>query len=149
MEKEEYPLDEQIRRTVLLLEPQLQKKRLEVDSHIETVRILANDELLSHLWINILSNAIKFSPDGGTIKITLEQKNDEAVVTISDTGAGMNEEVKKHIFEKFYQGDSSRATEGNGLGLSLVKRILELENGRISVDSELGKGTRFIVSLPI
>jgi signal transduction histidine kinase len=149
MEKEEYPLDEQIRRTVLLLEPQLQKKRLEVDSHIESVQILANDELLSHLWINILSNAIKFSPDGGTIKITLTRKDDEAVVTISDTGTGMNEEVKKHIFEKFYQGDSSRATEGNGLGLSLVKRILELENGRISVVSELGKGTRFIVSLPI
>jgi signal transduction histidine kinase len=133
----------------LLLEQQLQKKRLEVDSHIETVRIFANEELLSHLWINILGNAIKFSPDGGTIRITLEQKNDEAVVTISDMGVGMNDEVKKHIFEKFYQGDSSRKTEGNGLGLSLVKRILELENGKISVDSEPGKGTRFIVSLPI
>jgi signal transduction histidine kinase len=149
MEKALYPLDEQIRRAILLLEPQLQKKRLEVDAKIESVQIFAGEEVLSHLWINLLGNAIKFSPDGGTVGISLTQNGSEAVVTVSDTGAGMDEEMQRHIFDKFYQGDTSRATEGNGLGLSLVKRILELENGRISVDSEPGKGTRFIVSLPI
>ena len=148
-EKDVYLLDEQIRRTVLLLEPQLQKKRLEVDVALEATRIFASEEMLSHLWINLLGNAIKFSLYDGTIKITLDVAGDEAVATISDAGIGMDDEVKKHIFDKFYQGDQSRATEGNGLGLSLVKRILELENGRIAVDSELGKGTRFTVSLPL
>jgi signal transduction histidine kinase len=149
MEKAIYSLDEQIRRAVLLLEPHFQKKQLEVDAKIESVQILADEEILSHLWINLLGNAIKFSPAKGVIKITLVQKDDEAVVTISDTGAGMDDEMQRRIFEKFYQGDSSRATEGNGLGLSLVKRILELENGKISVDSEPGKGTRFTVTLPM
>ena len=148
-EEAAYSLDEQIRRTVLLLEPQLQKKRIEVDVALETVLIIANEEMLSHLWINLLGNAIKFSPYGGTVKITLGTVGEEAVVTISDSGIGMNDNVKKRIFDKFYQEDQSRATEGNGLGLSLVKRILELENGEIEVDSELGKGTCFTVSLPI
>jgi signal transduction histidine kinase len=149
IEKAEYSLDEQIRRAILLLEPQLQKKQLEVDARIETVQIFAGEEMLNHLWINLLGNAIKFSPNGSTVKITVLQKDNEAIVTISDMGEGMDDDIKKHIFVKFYQGDSSRATEGNGLGLSLVKRILELENGSISVESEPGKGTRFTVTLPI
>jgi len=149
VEEIEYSLDEQIRRTVLLLEPQLQKKQMEVDIALEAVRIIANDEMLSHLWINLLGNAIKFSPDGGIIKITLAIIDGDAVVTISDQGAGMDEEVKRRIFDKFYQGDQSRATEGNGLGLSLVKRILELEKGKVEVVSELGKGTLFTVLLPV
>jgi signal transduction histidine kinase len=149
MEKGLYALDEQIRRAILLLEPQLQKKQLEVDARIDSVQIHAGEEMLSHLWLNLLGNAIKFSPDGGTVGISLTQIGDEAVVTVSDMGAGMDEEMQRHIFVKFYQGDSSRATEGNGLGLSLVKRILELENGKITVDSETGKGTRFTVTLPM
>ena len=148
-EETEYSLDEQIRRTVLLLEPQLQKKHLDADISLETVRIFASEEMLSHLWINLLGNAVKFSPDGGTVKITLQADGENAVATISDMGAGMDDEVKKHIFDKFYQGDQSRATEGNGLGMSLVKRILELENGSIAIDSEPGVGTCFSVSLPI
>jgi len=149
LEKTEYSLDEQIRRTVLLLEPQLQKKGLETDISLEAVQITTNEEMLSHLWINILGNAIKFSPDGAAIKITLSKTGAEAVVTVSDAGAGMDDEVKKRIFDKFYQGDKSRASEGNGLGLPLVKRILELENGRIELNSEPGKGTCFTVFLPL
>lgn len=146
-EQDDYPLDEQIRRTLLLLQPQLQKKQIDLDVALETVNITANDEILSHLWINLFGNAIKFSPDGGTIKVTLGLSGDNAVVSISDQGPGMDNEVKSRIYDKFYQGESARTTEGNGLGLSLVKRILELENGKIEVESELGKGACFTVSL--
>jgi signal transduction histidine kinase len=148
-EKSSFSLDEQIRRTVLLLEPQLQIKGIEIDVNLEEVMIIANEEMLHHLWINLLSNAIKFSPYGGTVGIALKQNGENIIVSVSDAGIGMDEEVKKHIFDKFYQGDRSRATAGNGLGLSLVKRILELEGGRVEVDSELDKGTCFTISLPI
>jgi len=148
-EKTEYSLDEQIRRAILLLDPQFQKKDLEVNAALDSVTIAANDEMLSHLWLNLLGNAIKFSHAGGAIRVVLEIIGENAVVTVSDEGIGMSDEVKKRIFDKFYQGDQSRATEGNGLGLSLVKRILELENGEIRVFSEPGRGTVFTVSLPL
>jgi len=148
-ERIDYSLDEQIRRTVLLMEPQLQKKALETDISLEAVQINANEEMLSHLWINLLENAIKFSPEGATIKIRLSTDSRTAVATVSDNGIGIDVEMKKRIFDKFYQGDRSRATEGTGLGLSLVKRILELENGKIEVESEPGKGTSFTVTLPL
>jgi len=149
LEETEYSLDEQIRRTILLMEPQLRKKELEVDVELDSVEIVANDEMLSHLWINLLGNAIKFSHNGGVIKITLRSTGAEAVVAITDEGIGMDEDVKRRIFDKFYQGDNSRATEGTGLGLSLAKRILELMDGRIDVDSKAGRGSVFTVSLPI
>ena len=148
-EKAEFSLDEQIRRSILTMEPQLSNKRLEVETDISAVRITADEEVLNHLWTNLLTNAIKFSPDGGTIKVSLAKTRNEAIAAIADNGIGMDEEVVKRIFDKFYQGDPSRATEGNGLGLSLVKRILELENGKISVASELGRGSCFTVSLPL
>jgi signal transduction histidine kinase len=131
------------------MEPQLLSKKLEVDVDIKSVRIHANEEMLSHLWINLLGNAVKFSPDNGTIKVTLDITKEDAIVSISDMGIGMDDETKKRIFDKFYQGDQSRAVEGNGLGLSLVKRILELQNGRIKVESEPGSGTCLIVYLPL
>ena len=149
MEKTEYSLDEQLRKTILLLEPQLQSKKLEVDVKIEAVQIIADDEMLSHLWINLLENAIKFSPDKSTVTVTLGKADGNAVATISDMGVGMSDEVKNRLFDKFYQGDPSRSAEGNGLGLALAKRILELEGGKIEVDSKLGKGTSFKVSLPL
>ena len=148
-EETEYSLDEQIRRTVLLLEPQLLKKQLEVEVTLESALIVANEEMLSHLWINLLGNAIKFSPEGCMIKIILEITGEKVAVMICDQGIGIDSEMKKRIFDKFYQGDHSRGTEGNGLGLSLVKKILELENGSIDVDSEFGKGCCFTVLLPI
>ena len=143
-----YFIDEQIRKVVLLMEPQLQKKHLDMDINLETAEITANEEMLYHLWINLLGNAIKFSHDGGSIGISLKKEEGNAVVSISDTGAGMDDEVKKHLFDKFYQGDVARATEGNGLGLSIVKKILELENGKITLDSTPDAGTCFTVLLP-
>jgi len=148
IEKSAFYLDEQLRRAILLIDPQLQKKQLEVDVSIEKVEIIANEEMLSHLWINLLNNAIKFSPDGSTITVTLKQNADNAIVAISDMGIGMDNETKKRIFDKFYQGDKSRAMEGNGLGLSLVQRIVELDNGNIEVDSQPDKGACFTVSIP-
>jgi len=149
IERTGYSLDEQMRRTILLLEPQLQKKALDVDVELETVEITSDEEMLSHLWINLFENAIKFSPEGATLKVSLFTTGKEAVATIRDAGIGMDDDVKKRIFDKFYQGDRSRSTEGTGLGLSLVKRILELENGKIDVDSEPGEGTSFTVTLPL
>ena len=148
-ERAKYSLDEQLRRALLLFEPLFQKKGLEVAVSLKAVNIFANEEMLHHLWINLLSNAVKFTPDGGKVEVTLASDYQRAVVSISDTGIGMDEGVKRHIFDKLYQNDKSRATEGNGLGLSLVQRILELENGSIEVESELGKGSSFTVSLPI
>ena len=144
----EYSLDEQLRKVVLLLEPQFNRKQLETVINLEEVRIVAGEELLHHLWINLLGNAIKFSHIGGTIGVTLQAVGETAVVSIYDQGIGMDDEVKARIFEKFYQGDRSRTTEGNGLGLALVKRILELENGRIQVESAPSNGTRLTVTLP-
>jgi len=146
---EEYFLDDQLRRLVLLLELQLQKKQLKMEISLESVRIAANEEMLQHLWLNLLGNAIKFSHEGGTIKVILKSREGRAVVYVIDCGIGMGDDVKKQIFEKFYQGDRSRATEGNGLGLALVKRILDIENGSITVDSKPGGGTCFTVSLPV
>lgn len=147
-EKTTYFLDEQIRKVILLLEPQLEKKRLELEIGLEPMRITANEEALSHVWINLLENAIKFSPEGAVIGVSLKSNGNYADVSVSDKGIGMNAEVKKHIFDKFYQGDNSRVTGGSGLGLSLVKRILQLCNGMITVESVPGEGSRFTVSLP-
>jgi len=148
IERQEYAVDEQLRRAILLLEPQIQKKQLKVEIALDEVTIVADEEIMNHLWINLLSNAIKFSPNDSTVKIKLESVDNAAVISIADQGMGMSEEVKARVFEKFYQSDVSRTTEGNGLGLSLVKRILELENGRISIESALAEGTCFTVTLP-
>lgn len=147
-EKVTYFLDEQIRRAILILEPQFEKKHLELNIDFEPVQIIANEEMMNHVWINLLENAIKFSPEGGTIEVRLRMNGHDAVVSISDTGIGMDENTKKHVFDKFFQGDQSRSTDGSGLGLSLVKRILELSDGHAEIDSVPGKGTCFTVSLP-
>ena len=104
--------------------------------------------MVSHVWINLLSNAIKFTPRGGTISVRLQRKKDDYVVTIRDQGPGMDQTTMDHIFEKFYQGDASHFSKGNGLGLPLVKRIVELCRGNITVESEIGKGTVITVTLP-
>jgi len=147
--RETYSLDEQLRKLVLLLEPQLQKKGLETEIQLDSTQIYAGEEMLDHVWLNLLGNAIKFSHHGGLIGLTLEKKDGEAVVTVYDGGIGMDEYVKKRMFEKFFQADRSRATDGNGLGLSLVKKIVDLESGYVDVESEQGSGTRITVVLPI
>ena len=105
--------------------------------------------MLTHIWNNLFSNAIKFNSEGGKILLTLKKKNQYAVITVSDNGIGMSCDIKEHIFEKFYQGDSSRSTQGNGLGLALVKRVIDISEGNITVESEIGKGTTFTVTLPL
>jgi len=144
-----YSLDEQLRQVILLLGPQLQKKQLITSVDLEKINIISNEEMLHHVWINLLENAIKFSQEGEIIKVSLELQKNNAHVSISDNGIGMDENVKKRVFEKFYQGDESRATTGNGLGLSLVKKILELEGGSIKVESKLNEGACFIVKIPV
>lgn len=107
-----------------------------------------SEELLEHVWFNLIDNAIKYSKTNGTIKIYLKQEEKNVIVSITDNGEGMNEEVIKHIFEKFYQKDSARKNEGNGLGLALVKRIINICKGEITVSSEENKGSTFVVKLP-
>ena len=110
------------------------------------MKINTDGELLSLVWNNLFSNAFKFTPDGGKVSLVLETTEQNAVVRIIDTGCGISTEVGAHIFEKFYQGDASRATQGNGLGLALVKRVIDILQGEITVESTLGKGSTFIVS---
>ena len=148
-DKRPYRLDEQLRNAILLLENQWTEKNLELDVELDEVTFLSNEEMVAHVWINLLGNAIKFSNDGGLLEVSLMQEDGDAVVCITDHGVGMDEVTRAHMFEKFYQGDTSHATHGNGLGLSLVKRIVELCHGEISVRSQPGEGSTFTVRLPL
>lgn len=144
----EYELDEQIRNCVILFEKQWDTKNLEINIDLEPVKIYSNAEMLSHLWINLIENAIKYCEENGHISILCFENGNNIEFKISDTGKGMDNDTLKHIFDKFYQGDKSHATQGNGIGLSIVKRIVELCKGEINVESSLGNGTTFIVKLP-
>lgn len=145
----EYRLDEQIRKAILGLETRWTEKTIEWDIDLPPQLYCGCEELLAQVWSNLLDNAIKHSPAGSTIHVTLEKKETALAVRIADHGDGMSLEVQKHIFEKFYQGDSSRKTEGNGLGLALVKRILDLCLGTVEVESAPGAGAAFTVTLPL
>ncbi|WP_010252138.1 HAMP domain-containing sensor histidine kinase [Acetivibrio cellulolyticus] len=146
--KTEYELDEQIRDCIILFEKQWSKKNIEINLDLEPLKIYNNQEMLSHLWINLIENAIKYSNDNGHVAIRCYGTVNGIQFKISDDGNGMDENTLKHIFDKFYQGDNSHAVQGNGLGLSIVKRIVELCKGEIVVDSETQKGTTFTVKLP-
>ena len=146
--KSEFRLDEQLRKCVLLLESRWAEKNMEFDMELPKINYYGSEQLLSQVWVNILGNAIKHSPNGGVIHIGIRQTDTALTVTITDHGDGMPEEVQKHIFEKFYQGDPSHKAEGNGLGLALAKRIVELSRGTIEVGSAPGDGAAFSVSLP-
>ena len=148
-EKTAFRLDEQLRSCILLLEKQWEQKHLELVIDLEEVTCYGNAEMLSQAWVNLINNAIKFTPEGGTIGISLVAVDDTATVQVSDTGIGMDRETQQHIFEKFYQGDKSHHGEGNGLGLAMVKRIIALSRGKSTVDSVKGKGTTFTVQLPV
>jgi signal transduction histidine kinase len=125
-----------------------EKNQIEVQAELaENVQVKADPELLTLVWNNLFSNAIKFTDPGGTISVTLKAYQDLAIIDIEDTGCGISPEVGKHIFEKFYQGDTSHATKGNGLGLALVKRVIDITGGDISVVSEVGVGSTFTVKL--
>lgn len=146
--KTAYRIDEQIRKAVLQLENKWSEKNLDLDIELPYQYFTGNELLLYRVWFNIIENAIKYSYEGGYIKILLESKPENIIVSISDKGCGMSDEIKKHIFEKFYQGDSARNKEGNGLGLALIKRIIDLCEGSVTVFSEVNKGSIFTVILP-
>lgn len=147
-EKTRFSLDEQLRDCMIRLEPQWSEKNIEIDMDgLEDVSFFWNEQLLAHVWSNLFDNAVKFTPEGGLIGVSCVRQKGGVVVTVTDSGCGIPESVLPHIFEKFYQADSSHATKGNGLGLPLVKRIVELCGGEIEVRSEAGKGTAFTVRL--
>lgn len=143
-----YNLGEQLCECLLNFENVWEKKELEISTDIEEdIIIKADSELLTLVWNNLFSNAIKFTNQGGKVAVSLKTVKDFAVIKVSDTGRGISTEIGQHIFEKFYQGDTSHATQGNGLGLALVKRVLDIISGNISIESEIGKGSTFIVKL--
>lgn len=146
--KAEFALDEQIRCAILIMEPEWSEKGIDLDIDLDKVSIIGNEDLLQQVWLNIIGNAIKFTEGGGTISIKLMGLKNKIIIKVSDNGVGMNEETRRHIFDKFYQGDKSHLSEGNGLGLSLVKRIIELCDGEIEVRSKLNYGTTFTIELP-
>ena len=143
-----FRLDEQIRQAVVALEPQWTEKNIGFDAVLDPVSITGCESLLGQVWTNLIGNAIKFSEPGQEIGIRLLEQTECVVVSVTDHGCGMTPEVQKHIFEKFYQGDSSRKSLGNGLGLALVKRIVELSQGVVEVESAPEQGATFRVILP-
>jgi len=143
---QEFNLGEQLCESLLAFEDAWERKALEIETEIaDDVRIKSDPELLSLVWNNLISNAVKFTPEGGTIGLSLKADETHVTVSVRDTGCGMTPETGKHIFEKFYQGDTSHATQGNGLGLALVKRVVDILGGEISVQSVYGQGSTFAV----
>lgn len=143
-----YNLSEQLCECLLQFEGVWERKNIEIETNIEDdIIINADAEMLSLVWNNLFSNAVKFTDTGGKISVSLKKESGCAVVSVTDTGCGMSAETGRHIFEKFYQGDTSHTAKGNGLGLALVKRIVDITNCEISVQSEVGKGSDFTVKL--
>ncbi len=149
IQKETYALDEQIREAILLFETKWTQKELCLEVDLSAIRYKGNKELLMQVWQNLIGNAVKFVSQKGEIRITLRIEKNNVIVTVADNGIGMSEAVQKRIYEKFYQADTSRTGIGNGLGLALAKRIVDLHNGTLTVASAEGKGTMFTVTLPL
>ena len=143
---EEYDLGEQLCSCLLQFENLWEEKNIEIETKIaEDIKVNTDEELLSLVWNNLFSNAFKFTPKGGKVMLVLDATESHAIVKVADTGCGMSADVGAHIFEKFYQGDTSHATQGNGLGLALVKRVVDILQGEIRVESVVGKGSTFTV----
>ncbi len=142
-----FNLSEQLRSCIILLEPECSEKNIELQIDFDEVDIYANEELLRHVWINLIGNAIKFTPCGGTISINIAESDEEVSVSVLNTGSEIPTEKTEKIWTKFYQADESHSTEGNGIGLAIVKRVAELHEGSVSVKSE-NATTAFTVTLP-
>ena len=147
VEKKAFRLDGALEEAIVAFESQIEKKELEIECELEEISIVSSESHLEIVWNNLISNAIKFTEKGGKVGVSCKWVDGMATVEISDTGCGIDAETGKHIFDKFYQGDTSHSGEGNGLGLALVKRVIDTLGGEISVKSELGKGTTFTVRL--
>ena len=144
----EFDLGEQLCECLLTYESVWEKAEIEIETDIaENIKVKADAELLSHVWNNLFSNAFKFTPAGGKVMVSLTATEHHAIVKVADTGCGMTPEVGAHIFEKFYQGDTSHSVQGNGLGLALVKRVIDIMQGEISVESVAQKGSTFTVKI--
>lgn len=144
--REEYNLAEQIRQSLLALQTSWQEKEIDLNLDLSEINIALDKELMNQVWKNLFENAIKFTSPKGKISVSLAETDDSVIATISDNGIGMTETTKKYLFDKFYQGDDSHSKEGNGLGLALVKKILDIHNAKISVDSELNIGSTFTIT---
>lgn len=145
----EYDLDEQIRTCILRMESQWSERNIVFDVDLPKLPYRSNAEMMDHVWGNLIGNAIKYSHDNGKIHISARRDENFVTVWIRDEGIGIKQEHLRHIFDKFYQEDTAHASEGNGLGLALVRRIIELSKGEISVESQENHGTVFIVKLPL
>jgi len=146
-EIEKINLDELLRVSILEFENLFEKKEIEVICDIEEVKLYSSKSLLEIVFNNLISNAIKFTENDGQIVVSLKQNKTHAIIKIKDNGCGISKEVGEHIFEKFYQGDTSHSSEGNGLGLALVKKVIDILGGEISIESKVGVGTTFIIKL--
>ena len=151
MEMKRYRLDQQLRNIALISEPQWLEKHIELDLSVDKMEIAADEEMLSQVWMNLVHNAIKFTPEGGAIHIEARMANGTVEVCIIDSGIGIDEEHIPHLFERFFKADVSRnrTIAGNGLGLSIVQKIVQLHHGDIQVSSRKGEGSTFCVKLPL
>ena len=146
-DKAEYNVSEQLRASVLLLEEEWTRKDLELEMDFDEYQIVANEEMMKQVFINLLDNAMKFAPDGGTVRVDVTQDHRHTRIAVSNNGPAIPEEQREKIFRKFYQGDASHAAKGNGIGLAIVRRVVDLHGGRVEVDSN-DDWTTFTVILP-
>jgi signal transduction histidine kinase len=142
-------IDEQLRSVVLMLEPQWAAKGLDVELDTAAVELDADADMLRQVWINLVSNAIRYTPDGGAVRVSVQTMSDSCQVGVADTGIGISDADLPRVFERFFRADKARSGEGNGLGLSLVKRVIDLHGGSVAVASEPGAGSTFTVTLPL
>lgn len=151
VERTPYALDKQLIDCVISCEPHWLEKKIEIDIDLAKIEIEADQDLMSQVWINLISNSIKFTPEGGIIRVKATIKDQAAMVEIEDSGVGLSEIEQERIFERFYKADQSRTVSkgGSGLGLAIVKKIIELHHGQIAVESQLGKGTKFTLIIPL
>ena len=141
-------LCENVCESLFYFEDEIERKGITLNADLDKEIIVETDsELLTLIWNNLISNALKFTDDGGTLTVSVDESNGKAVVTIRDNGCGMSQKTGRRIFDKFYQGDTSRASQGNGLGLALVKKVIDIIGGEITVESKLGEGSTFSVGI--
>lgn len=147
-EKQSFDLSEQIKHSVILLLPQIEQKKVLLEVDIPDINYYGNPEMMTQVWLNLINNAIKFTPENGEIFIHGNQTDQEICIQISDSGVGMDKDTLNHLFEKYYQNDTVHSVRGSGIGLSIVARIITLCEGHVEVSSQLGEGSTFSVYLP-